>query len=290
MNALRAYQPSDDEAIAALYQRVHALDGSVDAWTLEQWRAFCAISYVDGARDFHIALSGDAIVGLLTSFARDDARRVRITVDPAHRRRGVGHALLRVAEAQARAGGNRVLESFVTAKSVAGCAFAKARGFDVHVHDLFLRRDASPFPAPSPEGVRVRPYEPGRDDEQWVTLANATLARDKGFHPETLASLRSYTRARGFALWLAEVAEPIGFCHVEAREKDGYVHALGVLSESEGRGIGAALLARGIDTLRTAGVDSIELCTERDNARARRLYARAGFNLDREAFTLRRTV
>jgi mycothiol synthase len=276
---------------------VLAVDGLVEWSTLERWRHFLAISYVDHGRDFHVIESGDDIVGILSSFEMDDprvqggVRRVRVIVDPAHRRRGLGTRLLRIGESMGRDGGQGAVQTFVPAAWSAGLAFAKAHGFEVLVHDLFLRRGIAAFVAPPPAGTSIRAYVPGADDEAWMDLANRTLSRDVGFHPETVASLTSYTKARGFALWIAESdGVTIGFCHVEARDDDAYIHALGVLPEHEGFGVGAALLARGIETLRVARTQHIELCTEKPNVRAQRLYARAGFILDREAFTLRKPL
>jgi ribosomal protein S18 acetylase RimI-like enzyme len=37
-------------------------------------------------------------------------------------------------------------------------------------------------------------------------------------------------------------------------------------------------------------VNESDMATEKDNVRAQRLYARAGFTLDREAFTVRKTL
>ena len=173
----------------------------------------------------------------------------------------------------------------------AGRAFAEAHGFSVFVHDLFLARQATAFEAPIPGGVTVRVRAGESDDLIWASLANATLSRDAGFVDETAQSIAGYTRLPGFALWLAERdGVPVGFCHVERRARVGYVQGLGVLGQHESRGIGAALLSLGIDTLRATGVERIELCTENDNVRAQRLYARAGFVLDREAFTYRKKI
>ena len=94
--------------------------------------------------------------------------------------------------------------------------------------------------------------------------------------------------AEAFTLSGGEASAPIGLVHLERRGDIGYIQALAVLASHESRGVGAALLAHGIELLRRTSA-CIELCTEKDNARAQRLYARAGFTLDREAFTVKKT-
>jgi ribosomal protein S18 acetylase RimI-like enzyme len=215
--------------------------------------------------------------------------RVRIFVDPEHWRRGIGSSLLAEREARAAKAGVRAIESFVDTGRTGARAFAEARGYSVFCHDLFLTRDASRLIAPSVDGVTCR--RGGEADfPAWVSLFNATLSRDVVFVEATLESAAAHSRSEGFALWLAERnGVPIGFCHVERRGRLGFVQSVGVLAAEEGRGIGAALLSRGIDAIRES-VDRIELCTEKDNVRAQRLYARIGFVLDREAFTYRKKI
>ena len=294
MTASRAFSPSDDEAVVVLYARLHAHDASVDAPDLARWRAFRALSSFDGAPPFELVWRDDCLVALRTIGRREDPRvglvwRVRVLVDPSARRAGLATQLLAGCEALAAEHGVGWLEAFVPLATEGGVAFAEARGFEPFCHDLFLTRPATPLDAPVPAGVRLRPFG-SADAPAWVAIANATLVRDVGFSPESERSVVSYARLPGFAAWLAEAPGPVGYCHVEVRGATGYVQAVGVLASHEGRGIGAALVARGVETLRAAKVERIELCTERDNERAQRLYARIGFVLDREAITFRKKL
>jgi mycothiol synthase len=215
---------------------------------------------------------------------------MRILVDPERRRRGLGTALLGEAEALARSSGNRVLQGTVDGTWRPGRAFAEARGFDVFVRNLLLERDASPASEPTLDAsVRLREYRPS-DEHAWAAMHNATLIRDREFAHETAESLASQLRSPDCTLWLAEVDAPVGYCFVQLRGERGYVHEIGVLAAWSGRGIGAALLCRGIETLRKRGATRIALATEDDNDRAQRLYARRGFVLARDTFTMRRRV
>jgi ribosomal protein S18 acetylase RimI-like enzyme len=57
----------------------------------------------------------------------------------------------------------------------------------------------------------------------------------------------------------------------------GWLEDLVVHPRRRGRGIGAALLAFAVERSRAAGLARLTLLTDRDNARAQRLYRRAGF-------------
>ena len=288
---IRAFDARDDEAIVALYTRLHAADATIDAPDLERWRAFRRMAIFEEGRSFLVAEQDGAIVAVMTAGTLprgEPARRVRVFVDPAVRRRGIGGALFARGEADAAAEGVKTLETFVDARWAPGRAFAESRGFAVAVHDLFLARDASPFVSPMPAGVTIRPMARGEEGVV-AAIANASLSRDVGFSPESAESIASYLAFPGAEIWIAEAAEPVGICHIEHRGALGYIQALGVLPAFESRGIGAALLARGIDALRVSA-ERIELCTEKPNERAQRLYARAGFSLAREAFTYRKSI
>jgi len=291
----RPFEPGDDDAVVALFARLRADEPSMDPMDLERWRAFRSFSIFADGRDFRVVPT-EGGVGALLTVGKLEPRgkapwRVRVYVDPPMRRRGIASRLLRGCEEAARAEGAPSFEGFIQGSWVAGRAFAEARGFSLLVRDLFLSRGLEPFDAAAPRGVILRAWVPGADDEAWAAVANATLARDVGFHPETPASLVGYARSPGFFLWVAESeGELVGFCHVDRRGDVGYVQAIGVLASHEGRGVGAALLSRGIGTLRGSGVARIELCTEENNARAQRLYARAGFTLHHDGLSLRKAL
>jgi mycothiol synthase len=284
----RTFDPRDDEAIVALYDRTHRVDATVDATSLDRWRALRAFPNFEGGRRFRVVEDARVVVALLTSGnIASDVMRARVLVDPRVRRQGIATKLFAECVANARAAGIATIESFVSGPSIEGRAFTAANGFEVLVRDLFLSRPPVSFDAPDPEGVKLRPWDPARDVDAWAAISNTTLARDAGFHPQTRETLRAFAKVPGFFLWLAENSEGVvGFCHVDRRDRIGNVQSVGVAASCEGRGIGAALVSRAIETLRKDDVERIELCTEENNTRAQRLYARAGFKLARDVFTM----
>ncbi len=293
----RAFDPNDDARVVDLYARLHADDPTIDALDLDRFRALCAFAIFDDGRAFRVALDEGRIIALLTVGKMESPRdggmvwRTRAFVDPSFRRRGIASSLFDAVERDARAERAVTLEAFVLSSWTAGRAFAAKRGFELHVHDLFLSRSLEPFEATAPCGISIRAFRGDRDAPIIAEIANATLSRDVGFSPENAKSIAGYVAHPGCAIFLAEQeGAALGFCHTDVRGRVGYVQAIGVLAKSEGRGIGAALLSRAIETLRVRDVERIELCTEKNNERAQRLYARAGFTFHRDALTLRKRL
>jgi len=77
-----------------------------------------------------------------------------------------------------------------------------------------------------------------------------------------------------------------GFVHLETavdfftRERHGHISTIVVEPEHEGRGAGRALLLAAEDWCRQKGYRLLTLHVFEGNAPARRLYERAGFNVD----------
>lgn len=72
------------------------------------------------------------------------------------------------------------------------------------------------------------------------------------------------------------------FCKIEPASGSGYVDFIGTDSSARGRGIGADLLATGVDWMLSAPTtQKINLTVNADNAPARSLYEKFGFVTDR---------
>lgn len=93
--------------------------------------------------------------------------------------------------------------------------------------------------------------------------------------------------AAGAAAWVAEdgAGAVVGFCLAGPSPDDGgaavgHVHALYVLPEAAGRGIGSALLTAALRHLRAAGFSEATLWVGAVNARARAFYETRGWQTD----------
>ena len=294
---MRAYRaPDDDEAIVALYGRIHECDPTFDDMTLERWRGFTEKSHTRGGRDFRVIERDDKIVALMTSMHLEapqcpgGIRHIRIAVDPEHRRQGLADSLLLDALEQARREASSVLQSVVDGRWTAGRSFASARGFRVLVHNLLLRRDCSPVLEHAvPPGVELRRYQPG-DEISLARIHNVAMARDAEFNLESPESFARHAKQPNVTIWLATMHVTVGYCFLELRGDRGYVHEIAVLPEWTRQGVGSALLARGIASLQAGRATTSVLGVEEDNTTARRLYTRFGFSCTHDTFTLRRRV
>ncbi|TDD80025.1 mycothiol synthase [Actinomadura rubrisoli] len=201
-------------------------------------------------------------------------------VHPDHRRRGHGRALLRALREKA-AGPLRV---WAHGDLPAAARLAEAEGM-VRVRALFQMRRPAADPLPEPpvaEGVRIRAFEPGRDEESWLEVNGRAFAD----HPEQGAWTIDDVRAREAEDWF----DPAGFFLAERDGRlagfhwtkvhpggIGEVYVVGVDPDAQGLGLGRALTLAGLHHLRGLGLDQIMLYVDGSNTAAVRLYESLGF-------------
>lgn len=221
-----------------------------------------------------------------------DSASAELVVDPSHRRRGTGRALLDAALAQAREVPGRDLRVWAHGDLPAARAFASAAGLVV-VRELWkLRLVLADRPAtarrePAP-GTTLRAFVPGRDEEAWQRVN----ARAFAHHPEQGRLTVDDVRAREREPWF----DPAGFllaerdgvlvgsiwtkvhpAGTEAAEPVGEIYAVGVDPDAQGTGLGGALTSAGLDHLAARGLSTVVLYTDADNTAAVRTYVAQGF-------------
>jgi mycothiol synthase len=140
-----------------------------------------------------------------------------------------------------------------------------------------MRRPAGPV-EPAPTDVTIRTFTAG--DEGAFLAANAAAFAD---HPEqgslTLEDLRHRMAEPWFdpaGFFLAEDGGALLGYHWTKVQPDGTgeVYVVGVTPAAQGRGLGRALVVRGLEHLQSRDV---VLYVESDNAAAIRLYRSLGF-------------
>lgn len=205
----------------------------------------------------------------------------QLIVDPDHRRRGIGRAL--VGQLAERVDPVR-LWSFRDLP--AARAFAAAVGL-VEVRALLvMTRDLTRPVAgsPLPDGVRLRRFDPRRDAEALLEL-NAQAFAD---HPEqgslTMTGLRERMAETWFdpdGLLLADDAAGLAGFHWTKRHDrhSGEVYVIAVAPRARGRGIGAALLRAGLAHLAAQGCGRAVLYVDSAEPGAIQMYERAGFEV-----------
>jgi mycothiol synthase len=232
--------------------------------------------------------------GAVAGYARLDDGAAEFVIHPAFRRRGLGTALLARLEELTGPGG---LSVWAHGDLPASTELAASRGYTRARVLLQMRRELAgvdPDPRPAlPDGVTVRPFRPGRDEDTWLRVNARAFAR----HPEqgtwtpedlTLREAEEWFDPQGFLLaWRGDPDDGgtlLGFHWTKVHpagdvgdEQIGEVYVLGVDPDAQGMHLGAALTDLGLAYLRGRGLGTVMLYVEESNATAVRLYEARGF-------------
>lgn len=247
----------------------------------------------DEARVVH--LLARAADGALVGYAQLDVSlaatvRGELVVDPDHRRRGVGRALLASAAPITADVADRVLHVWAHGDLPAARAFAADAGMPV-VRELWQMR-LEPVPGARdvvlPPGVTLREFVPGQDEDAWRRVNSRAFAH----HPEQGRMTSADLRAREQEAWF----DPAGFLLAERDGKllgsvwtkvhpagehgpdpVGEIYVVGVDPDAQGLGLGGALTVAGLNHLAARGLSAVILYTGAENTVAIRTYRRAGF-------------
>jgi mycothiol synthase len=241
------------------------------------------------------ALAGYAHLDVTDVVAGSSAELV---VDPAWRGQGVGRTLLRAVLDDTPDGRLRL---WAHGELPAAARLAEVMGL-TRSRVLFQMRRSLFARMPRPrwaEGVQVRTFRPGVDDEAWLALNTRAFAG----HPEqgawTLADLRvrmaePWFDPAGFFLATRTVdgqERLVGFHWTKVHggqehdhgdgehghEPIGEVYIVGVDPGEQGHGLGRALTLQGLHHMRGLGLRDAMLYVDADNTAAIRLYEALDF-------------
>lgn len=239
-----------------------------------------------------LAFDGEQLAGYAqtVTYGDGDARRTscEFVVHPRLRRRGVGRALLGEAIAHAQALGARQVDLWAYNASPVSTRIAGQFGFRPARRLLHLHRHMRSLPdAALLAGAAIRSFRPGADEELWLDLNRRVFAA----HPEQGRWTMDDLRARMAQPWfdptdflLLEIdGAPAGFCWLKVEDRRGEgrvgeIYVIGTVPEFQGRGLGRALLARGLARLRERAVDVAAIYVDESNAPAVHLYESVGFH------------
>lgn len=228
-----------------------------------------------------LAYAGDTLAG----YAYLDGTSGELVVHPKHRLHGLGTALLAAA-------GPGPLQFWAHGDEQAARALAEKADFTRSRVLWQMRRALTGLPdVPLPEGVVVRAFVPGADDEAWLGVNSRAFAH----HPEQGRWTPDDLRLRFGEPWF----DPAGFLlavdpaddrllgfhwtKVHPAEGDepaiGEIYVLGVDPGGHRRGLGAALSVAGLRHLAGLGLADALLYVDESNAGAVALYKRLGFEI-----------
>ena len=221
----------------------------------------------------------------LAGYAYLDGASGELVVHPRHRRHGHGTALLEAA-------GPGELSFWAHGDEPAAHAFAEQAGFTRSRVLWQLRRPLADLPdRPLPEGVTLRPFVPGEDDQAWLGVNSRAFAH----HPEQGRWAADDLRLRfaepwfdpaGFLLAVDPADDRLlGFHWTKVHPADGdepaigEIYVLGVDPGGHRRGLGAALSVAGLRHLAGQGLSDALLYVDESNEAAVALYRRLGFTI-----------
>ncbi|MFC0008109.1 mycothiol synthase [Micromonospora siamensis] len=239
-----------------------------------------------------VHLAARAADGTLSGYAHLDTTDpggvgVELAVHPAYRRRGTGRALARGVLAAATG----PLRAWAHGDHPSAAALAVDLGFGRARVLWQLRRPlTAPLDEPRlPEGVTLRAFRPGADDDAWLALNARAFAE----HPEqgrwTAEDLRvrlaePWFDPEGFLLAVESGSgRLVGFHWTKVHERAGSarigeVYVLGVDPATHRGGLGRGLTTAGLAYLRDRrALDRVMLYVDESNTAAVALYERLGF-------------
>jgi mycothiol synthase len=162
-------------------------------------------------------------------------------------------------------------------------AAATARGYIKQRVLWQLRRPLSDVPdTPLPEGVRLRAFVPGQDEDAWLAVNAGAFADHAEQGRWTRADLEAREREpwfdpSGFLLAFRD-DELVGFHWTKVHHNGiGEVYVLGVAPRAQGLRLGPALLSAGLRYLAGRGVAEVMLYVDESNTAAMGMYQRYGF-------------
>ncbi|MEP7019425.1 MAG: mycothiol synthase [Pseudonocardiales bacterium] len=133
------------------------------------------------------------------------------------------------------------------------------------------------------DGVRIRSFVPGRDEQAWLAVNAAAFASHAEQGRWTWANLAAREAEPWFdpaGFFLAERdGQLLGFHWTKIHsDGTGEVYVLGIDPSAQGLKLGPALLVRGLAYLVGRGCEEALLYVDDDNAAAMNLYERLGFH------------
>jgi ribosomal protein S18 acetylase RimI-like enzyme len=307
---LRSPLPAELDLVHRLMRRIEEHDRIPIATPRQELEEWLDEPHFDLTQDARLVEDGGAIVGWGRIWHQpSDARLERAYlfggVDPAHRNRGLGSALLRwqlergaVKMQNAASGLPRYLRTHAyDFQESATRLYARHGMAIVRYGDEMLRDLADLPPAPSIPGIAIVPWESSHSEGARVAL-NDAFADHWGSTPRSQESWAHVLASSGSRLDLSFMAldgdAVVGAsCNAHFPDdeavtgrRDGWIMQVGVVRSHRKRGIASALILASHAAFQAAGLTHAALGVDSENPTgAYQLYERLGYRRVRRAVT-----
>ncbi|MBT2585799.1 mycothiol synthase [Arthrobacter sp. ISL-95] len=213
---------------------------------------------------------------------------LELAVHPSYRNQGVAGKLLSALQGKRGLNG---LSAWSHGNHEAAAELATRFGYGPARELWKMRLMSSTAELPDaglPDGVSLRAFVPGQDEQAWLAANRAAFSH----HPEqgsmTLADLEArkaeeWFDPEGFLLAVNTEGELLGFHWTKVHPQQGphpamgEVYVVGVTPAAQGLGLGKALTVAGIKHLQGLGLHAVMLYVDADNEAAVALYQKLGF-------------
>ena len=202
-------------------------------------------------------------------------------VHPAHRRRGIGRALLAAVREECGRRGLRELILVCDEAAGSGKAFVEAVGAQYRYSEYRMLLDPSSVDRSRPGQNALSFREASAEEVEAIVRIMAAAFGD----PEEMVRRfveRSCLEANQ-RFYIATVdmgeegAKPVGTLRVSRHDPEVYITAFGILPAYQGRGFGRQMLGDAVDMLLGEKCEDIRIEVETENRNALGLYRSCGF-------------
>jgi len=213
-----------------------------------------------------------------------------VFVHPSHKKRGIGSALLSIAEERAAqlAAGSTVPQQLMNQlpfTNEAARALVEARGYTFSrlYQRMKIVLSEAPQEARFPEGLTARPFQTGKDETALYTAYDESFRDSWGYAPVPFAEWIDQQKGERYdpSLWsiVWDGDQPAAFWMGKLQEDGLFIDLLGVRRPWRKQGIGLAMLHHAFQTAWERGERTIMLNVDSHSlTNAQELYARAGMH------------
>jgi mycothiol synthase len=228
-------------------------------------------------------------------------------VVPEFRRKGVGRRLAERAVESLKERGMESVEGWTKENKVACKSLLERMGFKLIRVFSTMRRDLEriPYNIGEHRKLEMREMETNMDDIKLLNwLSNETFKEHFNFRPTTVEETKYWIMSKPWCDILRYVFsylddKPVGYVgagidskFIQHKDiKRGWIMDIGVLKPNRRRGIGTALMQRGMEFLKSEEMTEVELGVDDTNpTKAIELYTKVGFTIAHKDLTYLRKI